>query len=151
VYASDGHGNSYTQNPNPRQNHYNLSVLGAAVLGLWPRALQSNSPYKYKSGTSCATPIAAGLAANILTLMRRQAALILSKVSDDKREQATRDTDRLMKKLRQPSVMRKIMYEIGAKKRKRQGYDYVVPWHIFKGSPEVAYKRIKDVVDDRES
>ena len=77
--------------------------------------------------------------------------MILSKVSDDKREQATRDTDRLMKKLRQPSVMRKIMYEIGAKKRKRQGYDYVVPWHIFKGSPEVAYKRIKDVVDDRES
>jgi hypothetical protein len=151
IYASDGHGNSYRQNPNPRQNHYNLSMLGTAVSGLWPKTLQSNSPYKYKSGTSCATPIAAGVAANILTLMRRQATLDLLKVPEDRRAQAARATERLMKKLLQPSVMRKIMFEIGAKKRKRQGYDYVVPWHIFKGSPEVAFNRIKDVVEDRES
>jgi hypothetical protein len=57
----------------------------------------------------------------------------------------------LMKKLRQPPVMRKIMFEIGAKSYKRQGYDHVSPWHIFRGSPEVAFKRIKDVVEDRES
>jgi hypothetical protein len=151
MYASDGHGNSYRQNPNPRQNHYNLSVLGTAVSGLWPPTLQSDSPYKYKSGTSCATPIAAGIAANVLTLMRRQAALDLSKVTEDRREQAARATERLMKKLRRPSVMRKIMYEIGANKYKRDGYDYVVPWRIFQGSPEVAFKRIKDVVEDRES
>jgi hypothetical protein len=44
IYASDGHGNSYRQNPNPRENHYNLSMLGTAVSGLWPQALQPNSP-----------------------------------------------------------------------------------------------------------
>jgi hypothetical protein len=152
IYASDGHGNSYGQNPNPRENHYNLSMLGSAVAGLWPQALQpNNSRYRTKSGTSCATPIAAGVAANILTLMRRQATMDLSKVPDNKREQESRATERLMKNLRQPPVMRKIMFEIGAKSYKRQGYDHVSPWHIFRGSPEVAFKRIKDVVEDRES
>jgi subtilisin family serine protease len=147
VYASDGYGNSYRQNPNPRQNNYNLSMLGTAVLGLWPRSLQPNSPYKYKSGTSCATPIAAGVAANILTLMRRQVALDLSKVPEDQLEHAVQATERLMKKIRQGWVMRKVMFEIGAKSNERQGYHYVAPWHIFSGSPEAAFYRIKDVVD----
>ena len=147
IYASDGDGNSYKRNPNPQDNHYNLSMLGTAVSGLWPQHLDPSSRYKHKSGTSCATPIAAGVAANILTLMRRQATLDLSKVFGDELEQALRATDRLMKKLRQPQVMRKVMFKLGAREIKRQGYHYVAPWHIFEGSPEAAYKRIKDVVD----
>jgi hypothetical protein len=147
--ASDGHGNSYGRNPNPRQNHYNLSMLGTAVSGLWPQELQPSSRYrtKYKSGTSCATPIAAGVAANILTLMRRQATLELSKVPEDQLEHAVQATERLMKKIRQGWVMRKVMFEIGAKSNERQGYHYIAPWHIFSGSPEAAFYRIKDVVD----
>ena len=147
MFASDGHGNNYKQNPNPMENHYNFSMLGTAVSGLWPQALRSGDRYKIKSGTSCATPIAAGVAASILTLMRRQAALNLSKVPDDQREQAVRSAERLMKKLRQPAVMRRIFFEVGAKSDKREGYHYVAPWHFFEGSPEAAYKRIKDVVD----
>jgi hypothetical protein len=83
--------------------------------------------------------------------MRRQAALDLSKVPEGNREQALRATERLMKKLRQPPVMRKVMFEIGAKSQKRQGYDYVSPWRFFRGSPEESFKRIRDVVVDRES
>jgi hypothetical protein len=47
--------------------------------------------------------------------------------------------------------MRKVMFEIGAKSQKRQGYDYVSPWRFFRGSPEESFKRIRDVVEDRES
>lgn len=147
IHASDGDGNSYKRNPNPMENHYNLSMLGTAVSGLWPQHLEPSSRYKYKSGTSCATPIAAGVAANILTLMRRQAELNLTMVTGDERVQASQAAERLMKKLRQPQVMRKVMFKIGAQGIKRQGYHYVAPWHIFEGSPEAAYKRIKDVVD----
>jgi subtilisin family serine protease len=147
IYASDGDGNGYKRNPNPMENHYNLSVLGTAVSGLWPQHLEPSSRYKYKSGTSCATPIAAGVAANILTLMRRQATLNMSFVAENELAQAAQASERLMKKLRQPQVMRKVMFKIGAQGIKRQGYHYVAPWHIFEGSPEAAFKRIKDVVD----
>lgn len=148
IYASDGDGNSYKRNPNPMENHYNLSMLGTAVSGLWPHHLQPSGRYKYKSGTSCSTPIAAGVAANILTLMRRQAKKD-SKITIFFNEtlQAIREKEYLMKKLRQPQVMRKVMFKIGASGITRQGYHYVAPWHIFEGSPGAAYKRIKDVVD----
>jgi hypothetical protein len=107
IYASDGDGNSYKRNPNPMENHYNLSMLGTAVSGLWPHHLQPSGRYKYKSGTSCSTPIAAGVAANILTLMRRQAKKD-SKITIFFNEtlQAIREKEYLMKKLRQPQVMR---------------------------------------------
>jgi hypothetical protein len=150
IYASDGDGNSYRRNPNPMENHYNLSMLGTAVSGLWLQHLEPSSRYKIKSGTSCATPIAAGVAASILTLMRRQGTCNTSKVPMDPMDgllQALREYERLMKKLRQPQVMKKVMFKIGASGIQRQGYHYVAPWHIFEGSPEAAYKRIKDVVD----
>jgi hypothetical protein len=145
--ASDGYGNSYGRNPNPRENHHNFSMLGTAVSGLWPQNLQPSRPCKYKSGTSCATPIAAGVAANVLTLMRRQATLEVLKVPEGEREHAVQATERLLKKLQQHWVMKNVMFEIGAKGNKRQGYDYVAPWHLFEGSPEAAFARIKDVVD----
>jgi hypothetical protein len=147
MYASDGDGNSYRRNPNPVDNEYNLSMLGTAVLGLWPQHLEPNNRYRYKSGTSCATPIAAGVAANILTLMRRQASLALLVVPKEELEQAVRESESLMRRLRRPQVMTNIMFNIGAHGTKRERYHYVAPWHIFKGSPEAAYKRIKDVVD----
>jgi hypothetical protein len=147
--ASDGHGNSYRRNPNPRQNHYNLSVLGTAVSGLWPQRLQpSSSSYKkYKSGTSCATPFGDVGGANIFTLLGLQATLELLQVPEGEREHAVQATERLMRKLRQGWVMRQVMFEIGAKSIERQGYHYVAPWHIFAGSPEVAFNRVKDVVN----
>jgi subtilisin family serine protease len=147
MYASDADGNSYMRNPNPIKNHYNLSMLGTAVPGLWPQHLDPTSRCKHRSGTSCATPIAAGVAANILTLMRRQATLNLLSVPKDALGKAVQDTEHLLKKLRRPQIMTKVMYKIGAQEIERDHYHYVAPWHIFKGSPQVAFKRIKDVVD----
>lgn len=71
----------------------------------------------------------------------------LAKISDSMRSEATEEAERLMKKLRKPYVMREVLSQIGAHGKKRQGYDYVTPWHIFEGPAEAAYKRIKDLVD----
>jgi hypothetical protein len=79
--------------------------------------------------------------------MRRQATLELLQVPEGEREHAVQATERLMRKLRQGWVMRQVMFEIGAKSIERQGYHYVAPWHIFAGSPEVAFNRVKDVVN----
>lgn len=146
IHATDGDGNSYKRNPNPTRDRLNLAVLGVAVRGLWPRQLKPDR-YQYKSGTSCATPIAAGIAACVLTLMRRQAIVELATTPDSEETEATQKAERLMKKLRQPQVMREILSQVGAHGKKRQGYDYVTPWHIFEGPAEEAYKRIKDLVN----
>jgi hypothetical protein len=88
------------------------------------------------------------VAANIPTLMRRQATLYLSDIPKDELGQAVWESERLMRKLRRPQVMRRVMFTIGAHEIRRQGYHYVAPWHIFEGSPQVAFMRIKRVVVD---
>jgi hypothetical protein len=59
-------GNCARTNPTARSNHYNFLTLGEAVESAWPRALSEMPWTKRKSGTSFATPIAAGIAAFLL-------------------------------------------------------------------------------------
>ena len=67
VYSGDGAGNSAPTNPNPRRHCHNFMTLGEAVESAWPRSLCAGPPWKMrKSGTSFATPIAAGIAAFLL-------------------------------------------------------------------------------------
>ncbi|KAK1755455.1 hypothetical protein QBC47DRAFT_401624 [Echria macrotheca] len=67
IYSGDGVGNSAPTNPNPRKNRHNFMTLGEAVESAWPRSLCSGPAWKArKSGTSFATPIAAGIAAFLL-------------------------------------------------------------------------------------
>ncbi|KAI0549039.1 subtilisin-like protein [Xylaria curta] len=60
IHACDGKGNKGLMNPNPEKRALNLSALGVAVESKW------EGQAVYKLGTSFATPIAAGIAANVL-------------------------------------------------------------------------------------
>ncbi|KAK4210468.1 peptidase S8/S53 domain-containing protein [Rhypophila decipiens] len=72
IYSGDGHGNSAATNPTSRQNDYNFLTLGEAVESAWPVQLGGPGVHKKrKSGTSFATPIAAGLAACLMLDTRR--------------------------------------------------------------------------------
>lgn len=73
--------------------------------------------------------------------------MALATIPDSRKQEVVQEAERLTKKLRQPQVMREVLFQLGAHGNKRQGYDYVAPWHIFQGSAEMAYKRIKDVVE----
>lgn len=59
IHASDGYGNKSGQDPAPIGDRVNLSTLGVAIESVWETGV-------YLSGTSYSTPIAAGIAANIL-------------------------------------------------------------------------------------
>lgn len=60
IHASDGNGNKGGMNPTPETNKHNFATLGVAVPSKWRKE------EVWKTGTSFATPIAAGFAANIL-------------------------------------------------------------------------------------
>ncbi|KAH8698202.1 hypothetical protein GQ44DRAFT_832238 [Phaeosphaeriaceae sp. PMI808] len=65
VHSGDGHGTPSTFTPDP-QDIMRIMVLGECVTSAWPQKLQSAHGHKLMSGTSCATPIAAGIAALVL-------------------------------------------------------------------------------------
>ena len=84
IHASDGDGKGASFTPPPRTPGLDFSMLGVAVLSTWPdfRNVDSeetarssgifeqskrDGTVKRVSGTSMATPLAAALAANILT------------------------------------------------------------------------------------
>ncbi|EQB49027.1 pfs domain-containing protein [Colletotrichum gloeosporioides Cg-14] len=60
IHATDGMGNRWGGNPTQQPHGPNFSTLGTMIQSIW------KSKKIYLSGTSFATPIAAGLAANLL-------------------------------------------------------------------------------------
>ncbi|KLU82019.1 hypothetical protein MAPG_01098 [Magnaporthiopsis poae ATCC 64411] len=66
IYSGDGMGNCSRTSPTARRHGFNFLTLGEGVESAWPRLLSQNPWTKRKSGTSFATPIAAGLAAALL-------------------------------------------------------------------------------------
>ena len=67
IHSSDGDGNPSSRNP-PATEDCNFAILGEAVAAAWPRQLLFDRSVNMRvaSGSSVATPIAAGLAALIL-------------------------------------------------------------------------------------
>ncbi|KAK3896449.1 peptidase S8/S53 domain-containing protein, partial [Staphylotrichum tortipilum] len=75
IYAGDGKGNSSRTCPTASRYDVNFLTLGEGVDSAWPKYLAPGSSQflwtKRKSGTSFATPIAAGLAATFLLYARQ--------------------------------------------------------------------------------
>jgi subtilisin family serine protease len=69
VHSADGHGTPSTFTPAPQDNK-RIMVLGECIKSAWPGHLQSENGHKRMSGTSCAAPIAAGIAALVLDFAR---------------------------------------------------------------------------------
>ncbi|KAL7908226.1 hypothetical protein GGI35DRAFT_480935 [Trichoderma velutinum] len=69
VHSGDGHGNQSSFTPSPKEN-MRIMVLGECVRSAWPPKLKLPGDVKDMSGTSCAAPIAAGVAAVILDYAR---------------------------------------------------------------------------------
>ncbi|RDL37538.1 uncharacterized protein BP5553_04971 [Venustampulla echinocandica] len=73
IFASNGHGRPSDFNPQPKSDRPNFTFPGEKVEGAWPAGIptegsfvRKDAVYKSQDGTSCATPVAAAVAAGIL-------------------------------------------------------------------------------------
>lgn len=107
VHATDGKGNPGRFNPDAVQDGDNFATLGVSVHSRWA----GNDVWK--SGTSFAAPIAAGIAANILEFASHH----LHDLSDDDRRW-----------LYSSRGMRAVFRRMASR---RGDYDYVRPWKLW--------------------
>ena len=122
ISSTDGFGNGSKFNPNaPEDDGSFFSTLGEAVESSWPRLPgnendgnpDSTSSKRRKSGTSFATPIAAGLAANILDYARLEL------------DMGEKYLKRLHKFAKMLAVLKLMAPE------KRDNYKYMAPWLLW--------------------
>jgi hypothetical protein len=122
VFASDGHGNPSRFNPPARIDRPNFMFPGERVEGAWPSDIpaegtfkRGESVYKYQDGTSCATPIAAAVAAGTLEFAWQKRAYKISRLSWLKHYSGMSDI--FLKRM----VDQPVVYNM---------YHYVKPWKL---------------------
>jgi hypothetical protein len=127
IHATDGKGNKGPFTPDTLSNADNFSLLGVNVESCWPSHLKQG-PTRRKSGTSCSTAIAAGIAVLILEI----SGLHIAGQSEITPEDLAH-----WQKLRSAGGMRKAFQQMC---RDRDGYNYIRPSRLFRlgEKPEVA-------------
>ncbi|RFU77424.1 hypothetical protein TARUN_4841 [Trichoderma arundinaceum] len=116
IHASDGRGNDGGISPSPEPRKSNFSTLGISIESRW------KGKKVLKSGTSFATPIAVALAANMLEFA-------MYKCSLDEYEQ---------RRLHSYDSIEELLHLMS---KERQGYDYIMPLHLWSGNTEAAITR----------
>ncbi|KAH9207228.1 peptidase S8/S53 domain-containing protein [Leptodontidium sp. 2 PMI_412] len=119
IHATDGEGNPASFTASSEQGEDNFAVLGERVMSNWPLGLGQGHQVR-KSGTSCATPIAAGIAAMVLYFARSYLALNPDKFPADRFH---------FEKLSTTDGMRKVFHRLA--KPRGAGYNYVCRWEVF--------------------
>lgn len=105
INAADANGSRTPTNPPVQYSADNFSILGEGVEWIWPVGCENT---QRKSGTSVATPIAAGIAAMILQFAR---------------ENMPGDLWRLKNFYGMRLVLREMVQEV-------DGYRLIVPWKL---------------------
>src|SRR3954468_1828091 len=134
VYATDGMGKPYGKNPSPLSGEtHHFATVGIAVKSSWPRELHEDKtmcPEKRQSGTSFATPIAAGVAACVLDFAR------MNELDES-----------MYKKLRSRQMMKQVF--VSQLTTPMSGLNYINPWKLFDKSTESILALLKDCVEPR--
>jgi len=108
-----GDKSNFTPNTLPRSE--NFSILGEAIESSWPKHLGQGSR-QWRSGTSYATPIAAGTAATMLFYARMKA-----------------KKPTMVAELRTCAGMRRLLLSMA---EMRDGYNYIRPWVLWRKDDE---------------
>ncbi|GAB7353914.1 hypothetical protein MBLNU459_g4260t2 [Dothideomycetes sp. NU459] len=132
VHASTGYGNKYYGNTTPQAWEDNFAILGVEVESWWPERLHSEGRVR-KSGTSCATPIAAGIAAIIMQLLCQAEHL----------SPAQRSTYR--QRLGRKNCMRAVFQKMV--NGKRDGYRFLTPWFFLKTTHSSRTTMVDNILD----
>lgn len=153
VFASDGDGNKvcttasittfadrpqYFKNPDALSGQYSFATLGCAVESYWPPTNKRElSPKVRRSGTSVATPIAASIAALVITSMRRCEDLYVNAVTQPEQKETVRQEHRIQTaKLGRANRMESVFSLMLNDAKHRDGYQYITPWTLFAENKE---------------
>lgn len=128
IHASDGLGTAGSINPTPKANVNNFMTLGIAIESSW------KGQEVWKSGTSFATPVAAGIAANVMEFARYNCSL----------------TEEEQQRLYSLEGLQAVFESIA---HTRNGYQYIRFGNLWdgpdgneKGSDEAAIRRIETAI-----
>ena len=132
IYSANAKGNNYRCNPRSKENFYYFATLGEALKSAWLMKLQMGpSPERRMSGTSVATPVAAGIAACLLEFA------IIWGMSNE-----------LYRSLHTHQSMRTVFAKLLVERNRR--FDYICPWKLFTESrkPRDIFCLIEDVLEN---
>lgn len=131
IYATDGKGQPYAENPRWRKEIYHFATLGVMVPGFSPPAADGRSRVTHRSGTSIATPAAAGVAACILNFVWRMEAIYIASAESEK-SNASERFQLASRRLLKASGMNKVFKEM-TDADDTTGFHFVHPWKLFDG------------------
>ena len=139
VNSTDGRDNKSAFSPKGEAGRDNFSVVGERVEAAWPMAGIQNGNQKEKeqqrqqNGTSCATPIAAGIAALILEYTIQIESQMGLEITNVKRIRGCRG-------------MSRVMWECMTHKKTDHHYNELKPWFLLK--PEHDREKISSKIRD---
>jgi hypothetical protein len=112
INSSSGQDVRSSFSPHGQAGRENFSTVGESVEAAWPLELNNGHNLKRQSGTSCATPIAAGIAALILEYSRQ---IGFPKIQHSQH-------------LKQLPGMKKVLFECMTARNTDRTYNYLKPW-----------------------
>ena len=133
VHATDSFGNKYQQNPSPSDPRNVFATLGQDV-----EVVVAPTRKETKSGTSVATPVAAGIAALTIACVRvRKKAYMAPSIrfgqSEKTRAALTTAFNERVRRLGTCDGMSAVFRLMAGSDTTRDGYRYIRPWTILHG------------------
>lgn len=134
IYSNKNHKDPSGFCKHGQENKFNFSTIGEKVNAAWPSGLPDEKRMERQTGTSCSTPIAAGVAALILEFATQPGNFSVRRAY----------------KLKMKDVMEKVLFECMTERHTTGVYNLIKPWKllgIFDEGKMRTFRQVKDAIE----